>query len=198
MDPETAHGSPHVALDALGELLEGRGLRYELILVGGASLLLRGLITRPTKDVDVLGARTAAGAVVRLDALPQPLALAAADIGLAFGLAPDWLNLGPASLLDLGLPEGFEDRLDPLRHGGLVTWIAGRFDLVCFKLYAAADRWPSRDRHLDDLAALAPTAGELVRAARWTQTHDPSPAFAQNLAAVLAAMGVEVPDARLR
>lgn len=186
------------ALAALGALLEARGLHYELVIVGGASLLLRGVITRATRDIDVLGTRDESGRVARIEGLPEPLAHAVGQVGLAFGLAPDWLNLGPASLLDLGLPAGFEDRLTAHRTGGLVTWLAGRFDLVCFKLYAAADHWPALDRHLTDLAALAPTPEELRTAARWTRTHDPSDAFARNLRAVLGGLGMESPDARDR
>jgi len=50
----------------------------------------------------------------------------------------------------------------------------------------------------DVLAALAQTPDELLAAARWTRTHDPSPAFAENLGAVLGALDVEDPDARHR
>jgi len=182
------------ALAALGALLEARGVAYGLVVVGGASLLLRGVIDRPTKDVDVLGTRSPSGAVDPLTALPAPLAAAVADVGLAYGLAPDWLNLGPASLLDLGLPEGFAARLEARRFGALVVWVADRFDLACLKLYAATDHWPAKDRHLADLVALAPTADELHTAAAWARSHDPSPAFAQNLAAVLRDLGVEDPD----
>ena len=198
MDHPLARGGLDDTLAALGELLDARGLHYELVVVGGASLLLRGVIARPTRDVDVLGAREASGTVVRLETLPEPLARAVADVGLAFGLAPHWLNLGPASLLDLGLPDGFADRLDAVRSGGLVAWVASRFDLACFKLYAAADHWPARDRHLDDLVALAPTPDELLAGALWTRTHDPSRAFAENLGAVLRTLGVADPDARRR
>jgi hypothetical protein len=81
---------------------------------------------------------------------------------------------------------------------GLVIWIAGRFDLVCFKLYAAVDHWPSRDRHLDDLKALQPSADDLTNAARWAQTHDSSPGFREHLEAVLRYLGIEDPDDRLR
>ena len=195
MDDRPAGRGMDEALRALGELLAARGLQYELVVVGGASLQLRAVIARSTKDVDVLGERRASGEVVKLVALPPPLASAVADVGLALGLATGWLNLGPASLIDLGLPTGFETRLDAWRHGGLVAWIAGPFDLACFKLYAAADRWPARDRHLADLEALAPSAGDLVAAARWARTHDPSPAFVHNLAAVLVTLGVDDPDA---
>lgn len=46
------------ALSALGELLAARGVRYELVVVGGGNLILCGLITRPTtKDLDILGER---------------------------------------------------------------------------------------------------------------------------------------------
>ena len=183
-----------VALAALGELLEAQGLRYELVVVGGASLQLRGVIARSTRDVDVIGERQASGEVVKLLGLPTPLATAVADVGLTLGLGPGWLNLGPSGLIDLGLPAGFEDRLEAWRHGGLAAWIAGPFDLACFKLYAAADRWPVRDRHLADLEALAPSAAELKAAATWARTHDPSPGFALNLAAVLVTLGVEDPD----
>ena len=33
------------ALRALGELLEARGLHYEVVLIGGGNLILRGLVT---------------------------------------------------------------------------------------------------------------------------------------------------------
>jgi len=182
------------ALASLGAVLEARGLRYELVVVGGAGLLLRRITSRPTKDVDVLGTRSAAGEVVALYGLPEPLAIAIADVGLTLGLAPDWLNLGPASLLELGLPVGFADRLDPQLYGGLTIWVASPFDLACLKLYAAADAWPARDRHLADLLALARSTDDLRAAATWARTHDPSPAFAENLAAVLRHLGVEDSD----
>ena len=42
------------ALDALGELLEERALSYNLVVIGGGSLLLQGLLRRPTIDLDVV------------------------------------------------------------------------------------------------------------------------------------------------
>lgn len=42
------------ALETLGAVLEARGLRYEIVAVGGSALMLMGLISRPTKDLDVL------------------------------------------------------------------------------------------------------------------------------------------------
>jgi len=179
-------------LSALGELLGARGLRYELVLIGGASLQLRGVISRPTRDADVLAARVN-DRIVAMPSLPEDLRAAVRDVGEAYGAAPDWLNTGPQSLIDLGLPPGFEARLERRDFApGLVIWLAGRYDLVCFKLYAAADEWPTRGRHLQDLAALAPGAAELAQAARWVRSHDPSAGFRDSqLTPLLLDLGVQ-------
>lgn len=100
------------ALNALGALLASRGHRYEVVLIGGGNLLLRGIITRPTKDGDLLGERRPGGSVVRMDPLPEPLMQAISDVATTYGLKDDWLNLGPGSLLDHDLPSGFESRLE--------------------------------------------------------------------------------------
>lgn len=179
------------ALGALGAVLAARGHACDLVLVGGAALLLRGTVSRPTKDGDIVGERLPDGSVARLDHLPPELATAVLDVARAYGLADDWLNLGPASLLDGPLPEGFEARLRPVEFGALRLWIAGREDLVALKLWAAADRWPSPGRHLADLEALAPTPDELRSAATWTRLRDPSPGYKELLAAVLQRLDVE-------
>jgi hypothetical protein len=184
------------ALAALGELLAARGLHYELVFVGGGNLILRELIPRPmTKDLDVLGARTPEG-VAQVRPMPEPLRDAVMDVGRAFGLADDWLNMGPDSLLDLGLPDGFVERLERRDYGGLVAWLAGRFDMVCFKLYAAADQG-LRSRHFQDLRDLGPARDDLLVAGRWAVSHDTSPGFRSLLVETLRALSVEDADAAL-
>jgi hypothetical protein len=189
-------GQLETALAALGELLAARGLYYEVVLVGGGNLILRELINRPTtKDLDILGERTADG-VTPIRPLPGPLRDAVVDVGRTYGLADDWLNTGPDSLLELGLPDGFVQRLERRGFGGLVAWLAGRFDMVCFKLYAAVDQG-SRSRHFQDLRDLEPERDELLAAARWARSHDPSPGFRSLLVETLRAQGVEDADAAL-
>lgn len=184
------------ALSALGELLAARRVRYEVVLVGGGNLILRGLITRPTtKDLDILGERSL-DLIRPLRPMPEPLRDAVMDVGRAFGLANDWLNVGPESLLDLGLPDGFLERLERRDFGGLVVWLAGRYDMVCFKLYAAVDQGP-RSRHYQDLVELRPNSNDLLGAARWASTHDPSPGFRSLLVETLRALGEEDADGRL-
>ena len=184
------------ALTALGEVLAARELHYEVVLVGGGNLILRELIARPTtKDLDILGTRTANG-VAQIRPMPEPLRDAVIDVGRAYGLADDWLNTGPDSLLDLGLPEGFSERLERRDFGGLVAWLAGRFDMVCFKLYAAVDQGP-RSRHFQDLRELEPERDDLLAAARWATSHDPSPGFRSLIIDTLRGLGVEDADAAL-
>jgi hypothetical protein len=44
------------ALKTLGEVLEARGLTYEIVAIGGSALMLLGLVSRPTRDHDALAA----------------------------------------------------------------------------------------------------------------------------------------------
>lgn len=178
------------ALRALGEVLDARGLHYEVVLIGGGNLILRGLVTRPTtKDLDLLGEWTADG-IKPMRPMPEPLRLAIVDVARTYGLASDWVNLDPESLLDLGLPDGFLGRLERHGYGGIVAWLADRRDMVCFKLYAAVDQG-TRSRHLQDLRELRPDRDELLAAARWSVTHDPSPGYRLLLVDTLRHLGME-------
>lgn len=179
------------ALTTLGEVLRNRGLRFEVVAIGGGSLLLLGLIRRPTKDIDVVALREPSG-LTSADPLPRALLDACADVAAALELAPDWLNPGPTSLLTFGLPHGFADRMIALDFGGVVVHLAGRFDQICFKFYAAVDQGP-RSKHMQDLEKLAPTTDELA-AARWARTHDTSEGFRMMCVQLLAAFGVEGSD----
>jgi hypothetical protein len=170
------HDTLDDALHTLGELLAHRAAPTGLVLVGGGALVLLGLLERSTRDLDVV-ARIDTGALAEAEPLPPALQAAVTEVAVALDLAPDWLNTGPAALLRLGLPEGFAQRAHRRRYGALEIWLADRYDQIHLKLYAAADHWPARSRHLVDLRALRPTAAELRAAADWCRSHDPSVAF---------------------
>src|SRR5712691_1687494 len=89
------------ALQTLGAVLRQRGLSFEAVAIGGSSLMLLGLINRPTRDLD-LAALVWQGKYVKADPLPADLAEAARDVANALGLPANWLNAGPTSLVDSG------------------------------------------------------------------------------------------------
>src|ERR1700737_783290 len=111
------------ALSALGRVLASRGLAYDLVTVGGSSLMLLGLIERPTRDLDVI-ALIGDGLYIKANSLPPPLLQGVGDGGGVFQLGPDWINAGPADLLDFGLPQGFSERTEVRRYGPLTLHIA--------------------------------------------------------------------------
>jgi hypothetical protein len=142
-----------------------------------------GLISRPTADLDVIGLEVQ-GKYVKAERIPPALAEAVRDVAEALELAPTWLNNGPASLMDLGLPAGYEDRIEHRQYGTLDIHIPARADMICFKLYAAVDQGP-RSKHFQDLQDMAPTQSELSAAATWCRSHDPSSGFESEMLAAL-------------
>ena len=176
---------------ALADQLQALRAGFELVVIGGSALQALGLIRRATSDIDVV-ALAAQGELVPADPLPPALKEAAERVARDFGLPSDWLNAGPADLLRFGLPAGFESRLETRTYGpNLTVHFAGQLDQIHFKLYAMVDQ--GAGRHEADLRALSPSPEELLAAARWARTHDPSGGFRQELLKVLHHLGV--PDA---
>jgi len=168
-------------LSALAEQLAAEGEdRLSLLLCGGAALNFMGYINRTTRDVDILalveedegGKRI----LLKADPLKQTLLAAASRVQRDFDLPDNWLNAGPASLVDLGLPAGVMDRVETHRYGkSFIVHFLGRYDQIHLKLYAVVDQ--AAGKHLDDLLALKPTNRELEEAARWCMTQDSSRGF---------------------
>lgn len=188
MEPYLRPETLESALSTLGAVLEQRGLSYEAVAIGGSGLLLLGVTVRPTRDLD-LAALVVDGRYVSADPLPHELKQAVEDVGAALGLLPDWVNAGPTSLLDFGLPEGFEERAVRQQFGGFELHVASRVDQIHLKFYAAADDGP-QSKHFSDLERLDPTGEELIQAAEWCLTHDPSEGFRGQTRSALKALGV--------
>jgi Nucleotidyltransferase of unknown function (DUF6036) len=176
-------------LQAIADQLAASGERYTFAVVGGSALLALGLVSRATRDVDVV-AIVEDQRLVSAQPLPTALLNAAHTVARDFGLSEDWLNPGPTSLLDLGLPQGFYERAQQRAYGpGLEVLFASRIDQIHLKLYATVDQGASK--HLEDLKALRPTSQELLEAARWSLSHDPSEGYRSVLERVLAHFGVD-------
>jgi hypothetical protein len=182
-----------LVLSALGEQLESLlDKPVELLVCGGSALNVLGLVRRATKDVDILAyiERSEKGEtfLIKADSLTPELVTAAKKVARDFNLPDDWLNTGPASAVDLGLPNGFMERVITRRFGQRLTiHFLGRYDQIHCKLYAVVDQ--GAGKHLDDLLALKPTSEEIEQASRWTMTHDVSEGFKQNLESLLNYLG---------
>lgn len=171
---------------------------YKIVVCGGSALILGGLVNRTTQDVDVV-ALLQDNTLASPDPIPPELAQAAQEAAEDLGLSANWLNNGPSrgdgGLFEMGLPDGFADRLHGMRFGPrLYVYFIDRIDQIHFKLYAAVDRG---GYHITDLQALIPTDDELVDAGHWAMTHDVSEAFATLLKQLLRMIGYATAAQRL-
>jgi len=183
--------SLHKALGLLAELMDLRGHpKQHFVVCGGSSLLALGLVRRTvTQDVDILG-QVHNDDIVSPRPLPDWLLNAAEDVRSQLDLPANWLNAQVAddTFFSIGLPEGLPTRLVTRHYGPRLTIsFIGRLDQIFLKLHAAVDR--DGGRHLQDLLDLAPTAEELLAAARWTRSQDPSDGFRFNLCEMLTRLG---------
>lgn len=180
-------------LSALGEQLESVAKKpLEILVCGGSALNVLGLVQRATNDVDILAyvKRNITGEVsyIRADPLSDELIMASKKVARDFNLPEKWINTGPTSAVDLGLPNGIMERVTTRAYGPKLTiHFMGRYDQIHFKLYAAADQ--GAGKHFDDLLALNPTEDELEQAALWSMTHDVSEGYRQVLKGLLTHMG---------
>jgi len=144
------------------------GVPLGIVVCGGTALSALGLVIRTTRDVDVLGTvlETQNGlSIQRITRFPEWLVEAADRVGRDFDLPENWLNLGPASQVESGLPEGFEKRLVKRVYGHFLSvYFISRLDQIHFKLYAAVDQ---DDYHVQDLFALKPTEDEIEMAVKY-------------------------------
>lgn len=90
---------PRPTIEAFDAYLQGQGLRFEGIVVGGSALALMGVVQRPTRDFDVLA-----------PTLTPELTVAARDFAetqrrAGVDLHDSWFNNGPMQLVDV-LPDG--------------------------------------------------------------------------------------------
>ena len=189
----------HDELERALSLLESRirildNKPLDIVVCGGSALIATNLVSRTTRDVDILALKNDKG-LYDPDPLPAYLIEAAAVVAKTINLPEDWLNTGPADLFRMGLPEGFEKRLLRKSYGThLSINFIGRIDQIHFKLYASVDRG---GYHIDDLLQLHPTEEELIKAAMWSQTHDVSEAYTMLLKELLTELGYGIAAERI-
>jgi uncharacterized nucleotidyltransferase DUF6036 len=168
--------TPFEVVTAFDRFLAGRALRREAVVIGGAALNLLGLMSRPTKDCDILHPE-----------LPVAIAEAARAFVVEMRAAgevlqDDWLNNGPATLAHV-VPDGWMTRLQPVFSGtALELSTLGRGDLLRSKIFALCDRGID----LGDCIALAPSADELRELAPWLEAQDGNPDWPEHVRGTVA------------
>ena len=131
-----------LALERLGALCPRD---TEIVLAGGAALILGGYIERGTDDGDVIHSEP------KLTDIRDLIAAVADEQSLGSG----WLNDGIKAWADV-LPPNFNSRLEEVgTFGNLRVRRLGRLDLLVMKFFAR------RVGDLDDLEELAPTQEEV-------------------------------------
>lgn len=158
--------------------LAARSRRLDAVVTGGAALALLGIISRETRECDLLEPELS-------EELQEAARAFAADLrAQGETLRDDWLNTGPAALGRL-LPDGWRGRLQLAFRGEVIElWCLGRSELLLAKLWALCDR----GLDLGDCVALAPDPLELTQAEAWISVQDLHPDWPAHVHATLRAL----------
>lgn len=152
-------------IEEFDSFLKDRGLSFQCIVVGAASLILLDIIDRRTKDCDVLDPK-----------IPEDVKKASVDFARmktnqGYDLPEDWLNNGPESLLET-LPSNWRKHTRPIYDGEAIRLLTlGRLDLLRSKLFGLCDRGTD----LEDCISLNPTEEELNAVIDWVKNQDANP-----------------------
>src|SRR5215469_3984482 len=155
---------------------EARSLHFDAVVIGGAALNLLGVVSRLTKDCDIL-----------FPEIPEEIAQASKTFALEVrrnggDLGDEWLNNGPASL-QTQLPPGWENRFQTAFSGRSIHLrTLAREDLLCAKLFALCDRGID----LLDCVALAPNQAELNKILPWLEQQDANPHWPAHVRVTIA------------
>jgi len=166
----------------------------ELVVCGGAALIISRLVSRSTHDVDIIAIAHMKGSSIQFlktTRLPRCFKALVTEIGLELGIVGDWLNFAASPLLEFGLPVGIATRLKTKSYGPCLTiYLISRLDQVSLKTYAAMDPQQG-ERHLSDLLDLKPSAQEVRTAVAWLVGKKVSKQFKICLKQVLERIGHE-------
>lgn len=166
MDPKTT-------IAQFDMFLKKQGLSFEAVIIGGAALALLGIISRQTRDCDVLAPH-----------LPIEIQNAAREFAISLRqsgeiLQDNWLNHEPSSLSKL-LPDGWQNNLQIVFNGKAL--VLHTLDLLRTKLFALCDRGTD----LADCIALKPSLSEIEEVISWVEAQDTNPDWPRHVASVLA------------
>ena len=168
--------NPKTTIERFDRFLENLGIGLEAVVIGGTALALLGVVSRQTRDCDILDPQIPDD----INAAAREFAAYVRDEGEP--LDDDWFNNGPASLVKQ-LPEGWRDRVERVFTGKVLTLSSlGRGDLLMSKLFALCDRGVD----LQDCIALAPAPDELAEILLWLSEQDLNPDWPDHVRATIS------------
>ncbi|HEV2149226.1 MAG TPA: DUF6036 family nucleotidyltransferase [Longimicrobiaceae bacterium] len=175
------------ALRAVGDILRASGERVSIVVVGGATMNLLGIVRRSTRDIDVIARawRDAQGDLhlTHAEPFPESLRRAIRTVARDLGLPENWMNAEVGSQWVHGLPPWILDEITWRAYASLDVGLVGRRTLIALKLFASVDSGPG-SVHVQDLLALAPTDAELEESASWVSTQDAYDGFSSMISQV--------------
>lgn len=131
------------ALTAVGELLANENESVAIVVTGGATLSLLGIVDRATSDVDVIAraGRGEDGAVELEPPEPFPDALERAihTVARDFELDEDWMNAVVGMQWSQGLPPWFRDEIEWTNYGA--AWASARSVAGPSSRSSSSPRW---------------------------------------------------------
>lgn len=158
---------PHQILKEFDSFLLRKGQKFEAIVIGGAALSILGIITRETRDVDVLHPG------IPKDILDSSIEFARIMKIQETTLKENWLNAGPESLRNYLRPD-WQNRVVHLFEGSAIfLQTLGRSDFIGTKVLAFCDRGFDRE----DCLNMKPTKDELLEILPWVQAYDANPGW---------------------
>jgi hypothetical protein len=152
-------------IEEFDKFLKERGLSFQCIVAGAASLILLDIIDRGTKDCDVLDPK-----------IPEDIKRASVDFASmknnqGYDLPEDWLNNGPESLMEV-LPASWRKHTRLIYDGEVIQlYTLSRLDLLRSKLFGLCDRGTD----LEDCISLSPSDEELNAVIDWVKKQDANP-----------------------
>jgi hypothetical protein len=157
---------PKKVIEAFDKFLTSKGESFSGIIIGGGALSLLGIISRETRDIDVLD-----------PALSEKMIELAQEFAANNSLVKNWLNNEPKDLKH-ELPVGWMKRIVSLYSGeSLELHTLGRSDLLKTKLFAYCDR----DLDRKDCIDMKPTQEELREAQEWVKVRDEHPGWPKHV-----------------
>jgi hypothetical protein len=154
------------ALNLLNFYLNKTSNSRSFTICGGASLFLQGIITRTTRDIDIVG-----------EEIDSVLSEAAILVAKDLGLKPKWLNTEPKSLAR-DMRSGWEGRIFLIyQDTNLQIFSISREDMIFAKFYAYCDR----QKDIEDIISLRATPSEINEAFELTKLKDGNPLWPKHV-----------------